>query len=68
VRGHEFEVQPSYGELLIVNNALNEVCNGIEVPEVHARIGGSHDEVQRALEAVGNIIETAEKTRGKERS
>jgi hypothetical protein len=59
VRGHEFEVQLSYDELLIVNNALNEVCNGIEVPEFHARIGASLDDVQRVIEAVGNIIETA---------
>ena len=57
MRGHQFEVQLSYNELLVVNNALNEVCNGIEVPEFHARIGASLEDVQRVLEALGNIID-----------
>ena len=46
-------------ELLTINNALNEVCNGIEVPEFHARIGASLDQVRLLLSSVGNAIEKA---------
>jgi hypothetical protein len=63
IRDHDFDVQLSYDELLIINNALNEVCNGIEVPEFHARMGASLDDVQRVLETLGNIIERAERAR-----
>ena len=41
IKGEAFDVQFSLDELLVVSNALNEVCNGIDVPEFHARIGAS---------------------------
>jgi hypothetical protein len=59
IQGDEFTVQFSLDELLVVSNALNEVCNGIDVPEFHARIGDSPDEAQRLLEKLGEIIERA---------
>ena len=59
MKGEEFNVQFSLDELLVVSNALNEVCNGIDVPEFHARIGASPDEAQRLLERLGEIIESA---------
>jgi hypothetical protein len=42
-------------DLLILSNALNEVCNGIEVPEFATRIGVNLEEalaMQRALNAI----------------
>jgi hypothetical protein len=36
-------------EAMILNNALNEICNGIDVPEFHARIGCSVAEAQTLL-------------------
>ena len=63
IKGEAFDVQFSLDELLMLSNALNEVCNGIDVPEFHARIGASPDEAQRLLERLGEIIESAA-TRG----
>jgi hypothetical protein len=42
-------------DLLILSNALNEVCNGIEVPEFATRMGVSLEEaltMQRAVNAI----------------
>ena len=64
IKGEEFDVQFSLDELLMVSNALNEVCNGIDIPEFHARIGATPDEAQRFLERLGEIIEGAA-TRGR---
>ena len=67
MENHEFNVMLSYNELLIIKNALNEICNGIEVPEFHARIGASLNEVQLVLDAIGSIIETAYRARLEDR-
>jgi len=36
-------------ELRIINNALNEICHGIDVQEFDTRIGASRQEVQELL-------------------
>lgn len=43
----------SAGELLIMANALNEVCNALEVPEFATRIGAERPQVLRLLNEVG---------------
>jgi hypothetical protein len=46
-------------ELRIVNNALNEVCNGpdaIEEWEFHARMGAERSEATRLLAEVGGLL------------
>ena len=43
-------------ELLIVNNALNEICNGIDVPEFATRIGVERSEAERLLEQIGGVV------------
>lgn len=63
MESHDLEVLISYDELLIVYNALNELCNGIEVYEFHTRIGASIDEFQRIVKTIGNMIETAERAK-----
>ena len=44
-------------ELLIVNNALNEVCNGISIDdfEFSARLGAEHEEARALLRRVGAL-------------
>jgi hypothetical protein len=46
----------SRGELLIINNALNEICHGIDLPAFDTRIGAGRAEVQRLLAAVGDLL------------
>jgi hypothetical protein len=36
-------------ELIIVNNALNEVCNGLYIDEFETRIGFSIEQVNKLL-------------------
>ena len=37
---HEAEIRLTAAELAIINNALNEICHGIDLPEFDSRIGG----------------------------
>jgi hypothetical protein len=47
----------AYVDLLIVNAALNEVCNGIEVFEFDARIGADRERVAALLKEVGQLLD-----------
>lgn len=51
----------SMDELLIINAALNEVCNGIDVFEFDTRIGFSKEQVSLFLEAINKLIDELEK-------
>lgn len=42
----------SHDELLTISNALNEVCNGLEIPEFATRIGVMREE---ALQLLGKV-------------
>lgn len=44
-------------ELLIVNAALNEVCNGIAVFEFETRIGADREHVAALLKEVGALLD-----------
>lgn len=44
-------------ELLIVNAALNEVCNGIAVFEFETRIGADRERVAALLKEVGSLLD-----------
>jgi hypothetical protein len=39
-------------ELETVNNALNEICNGIDVPGFETRIGATREDVQALLGSI----------------
>ena len=39
-------------ELVILQNALNEVCNGIDIPEFATRLGANRDEALRLLNEI----------------
>jgi hypothetical protein len=46
-------------ELVLINNALNEVCHGVAIDdaEFHTRLGGSRQEVQVVLRRVGRLLD-----------
>ncbi|MGP0068673.1 MAG: hypothetical protein ACLQGP_34365 [Isosphaeraceae bacterium] len=45
-------------ELILVSNALNEVCNGIDFTddEFHTRIGGSREKALRVLRRIAATL------------
>jgi hypothetical protein len=53
---HAAELRLTRGELAIINNALNEICHGIDLPEFATRIGAERDEAKRLLTAFGALL------------
>ena len=49
IDGPSATVELSGLELLILHNALNEVCHGIDIDELHARIGAEATEIAPLL-------------------
>lgn len=39
-------------ELVILQNALNEVCNALDIPEFSTRLGANRDEAMKLLSAI----------------
>jgi hypothetical protein len=50
------KVELSHDELLIINAALNEVCNGIELFEFETRIGFAKTDVAILLDGINEIL------------
>lgn len=50
----------SLDELLIVNAALNEVCNGIAVFEFETRIGADRERVALLIKEIGLLLDRME--------
>lgn len=55
--GEQSRISISREELLIVNAALNEVCNGIELFEFETRIGADRQRVAALLKEVGSVLD-----------
>jgi hypothetical protein len=53
-------VRLSNDELLILNNALNEVCHGLDLVEFSTRMGAELEDVQELLSQIGKVIDTME--------
>ncbi|MCW0314796.1 hypothetical protein [Pantoea ananatis] len=51
------EINITEEELLILNSALNEICNGIDIAEFETRIGSERSEVIALLSKIGNILD-----------
>jgi len=47
----------SESELTIINNALNEVANGLDLAEFSTRMGAERDDVQWLLQEVREILD-----------
>jgi hypothetical protein len=57
IDGPSATIELSGLDLLILHNALNEVCHGIDIPELHARIGADAKEIETLLKHVGALYE-----------
>ncbi|SCA58806.1 hypothetical protein AB751O23_AP_00160 [Chlamydiales bacterium SCGC AB-751-O23] len=55
------EVSLSVDELIIINNSLNEVCNGLDIWEFETRMGFSKEEVSKLLEKVNALVDSVDK-------
>jgi hypothetical protein len=53
---HAAEIRLTRGELAIINNALNEICHGIDLPEFATRIGAEPAEARRLLAEFGALL------------
>jgi hypothetical protein len=53
---HAAEIRLTMGELAIINNALNEICHGIDLPEFASRIGAGREEAKQLLAAFGALL------------
>jgi hypothetical protein len=56
IRENQVSVQLTLGELRIVNNALNEVCNGLRMSEFSTRMGATRDEAMALLRQIKDAI------------
>ena len=45
-------------ELIIINNALNEVCNALDNAEFFTRMGANEQEVEGLLDDIGKVIDS----------
>ncbi len=45
-------------DLVLINNALNEVCNGVDIAdaEFETRLGGSREEARELLGRIGRLL------------
>lgn len=55
------EIELSHDELLVLNGALNEVSNGIDVVEFETRIGAPRASVERLLAEIQAALDQLEK-------
>lgn len=55
-QGEKAKIEVSLEELLTINNALNEVCHGIDLFEFETRIGAKVEEVGSLLKATQDVI------------
>jgi hypothetical protein len=44
-------------ELVILNNALNEVCNALDITEFSTRMGAELEEARNLLRQIGETID-----------
>ena len=52
-----FAIRASVEELLILNNALNEVCNGLPLRDFETRVGAPLSSVESLLNEVGAALD-----------
>ncbi len=56
-------IQFAEDELLILNNALNEVCNGLDLWEFATRMGASREKVLALLQQISQSLASVEAKR-----
>jgi hypothetical protein len=58
-KGDEVLASLSYDELRFIRQALNEVLNGLDDPELPTRMGAEQEELEILLAELGEAIEKA---------
>lgn len=56
--GRAYTVEFDEAELELINNALNEVCNGLDISEFKTRLGQTHEAAQDLLKRVNALLPT----------
>jgi hypothetical protein len=51
-------VELTGAEVILINNALNEVCNGIDIPEFSTRLGATIEEARALLQQMHDLYTT----------
>ena len=46
-------------ELLLINNAINEICNGIRIDDFETRVGVPLTEAEMVLKTVGKALDAS---------
>lgn len=55
IAGEQADIRFSFDELITLNNALNEVCNGIEVTDFETKIGVPREAAKLLLKSVNKL-------------
>jgi hypothetical protein len=50
-------LEVSRNELILLNNALNEVCHGLDLADFTTRLGAGRDELEALLQEVSGALE-----------
>lgn len=58
MRDEKLSIEISQEELLILNAAMNEICNGIDVFEFETRIGADRDRVALLLNEIRGCVDS----------
>ncbi len=58
---NDAEIEFGHDELLVLNAALNEVCNGIDVFEFETRIGAERAKVEGLMREIQAVLDQIEK-------
>jgi len=53
-------IEFSDDELYILNNALNEVCNALAIPEFSTRMGAEREDASDLLEQINQLLTVKE--------
>lgn len=56
--GRAYTLEIDEAELDLINNALNEVCNGIDIPEFKTRLGQSQEVAKDLLQRLNSLLPT----------
>jgi hypothetical protein len=51
------ELRLAENELVMLNNALNEVCHALDLDEFEARMGASKEQARELLNAIGRLLD-----------
>ena len=54
--GQAYTLEIDEKELELINNALNEVCNGIDISEFMTRLGQSEEAAQTLLKRLNSLL------------